>query len=195
MGFVEVFLLGIGLSMDAFAIAVCKGLNMKKSNLKNIAIIALFFGFFQFLMPIIGFYFCISFEKYIESFDHWIVFVILLVLGLKMIIESLKKEKQKGDVLKLDQNKLDYKELFFLGLATSIDALAAGIALAVSCNINIFVSSAIIGATTFVLSFIGVFVGNLFGEKFKKPAEIIGGATLILIGIKVLLEHLGIVLF
>lgn len=195
MGFVEIFLLGIGLSMDAFAISVCKGLNMKKVNIKNIVIIALFFGFFQFLMPIIGFYFCRSFESYVKNFDHWIVFGLLLILGSKMIIECLTEKESKEEILPLAQNKLNYKELFFLSIATSIDALAAGIALAVSSSINIFISCGIIGVTTFVLSLVGVFVGNLFGERFKKPAEIIGGVTLILIGLKVLLEHLGIILF
>ncbi len=195
MGFIEVFLLGVGLSMDAFAIAVCKGLNMKKIIIKNIVIIALFFGFFQFLMPIIGFYFCLSFESYIKSFDHWIVFGLLLILGTKMIIECLTEKEQGEEDLQKSKNKLNYKELFFLSIATSIDALAAGIALAVASNINIFVSGSIIGVTTFLLSLAGVFVGNLFGEKFKKPAEIVGGVTLILIGVKVLLEHLGIILF
>lgn len=204
MGFIEIFILGLGLSMDAFAVAICKGLNMKKFNVKQAIVIAIFFAFFQFAMPVIGFFFCSQFESYISSFDHWIVFLLLSFIGIKMIIESIKEAKSNNidnKVVKTEnsleknnkEDKLNIKELFILAIATSIDALAVGISLAFF-DVSIFGAGAIIGITTLILSFIGVILGSLFGEKFKTPAEILGGVVLVLIGLKILLEHLGILI-
>lgn len=188
MGFLEICLLGVGLSMDAFAVAICKGLNMKKINYWQGILIALFFGFFQFLMPVLGFYLGSQFEQYIQNFDHWIIFGLLLILGVKMIIEALKKE---DDLIENEKTKNFILELFILSIATSLDALAVGITFAF-LQVKVFLASLIIGIITFAFSFGGVVIGNFFGEKFKKPAEIIGGIILILIGVKVLLQHLGI---
>ena len=177
--------------MDAFSVAVCKGLNMKKLNYRNIYIIALFFGGFQALMPLIGWLAGRQFEKYIVSFDHWIVFLLLLFIGGKMIAESQKKD---GDDENEEEQKLDIKELFLLSLATSIDALAVGITFAF-LNVRIIPSISIIGIITFMLSLAGVFIGNKFGVKYKSKAEFAGGVILVLIGLKVLLEHQGIISF
>ena len=190
MCFWEICLLSVGLAMDAFAVSICKGLNMKKINYWQGALIALFFGFFQFLMPVIGYYLGSQFEVYIKSFDHWIIFGLLLFIGVKMIVEAIKKEEVES--LNKSQNMI--WELFVLAIATSLDALAVGITFAF-LEVNVFLSSFIIGIITFVLSFVGVIIGNFFGEKFKKPAEIVGGIILIRIGIKVLLQHLGVLFF
>lgn len=186
MGFQEIFLIGVGLSMDAFAVALCKGLNMKKVNYWYTAVIALFFGGFQALMPLFGWFLGKQFEAYIVSVDHWIAFILLLYIGGKMIVESGKddEEETRGD-------KLDLKELTIMAIATSIDALAVGITFAFFA-VNIYSSITIIGITTFCLSIIGVMIGNRFGMKYKSKAEIAGGIILILIGLKILLEHLGI---
>lgn len=213
MSFLEVFILAIGLSMDAFAIAVCKGLNMKKLNIKQGFIIAFMFGLFQLAMPIIGYYFCRPFEEYIQNFDHWIIFGLLCFIGLKMIIDCVKeikqskKENTKLDASvktnKLDNNlksgaheaceKLNFGEIVSLAFATSIDALAVGITFAM-VDANIFTSCLIIGIVTLVLCFVGVIIGNFFGSKIKSTAEILGGTILILIGLKILLEHLGLLI-
>ena len=190
MSFLEIFVLAVGLSMDAFAVSVCKGLNMKKINYCQAVIIALFFGFFQFLMPVIGFYLGSQFEQYIKEFDHFIIFGLLLILGTKMIIESIKEKSEAFQ----EELKLKFSDLLILAIATSLDALAVGITFAL-LQVKVFFASSVIGIITFILSFIGVVVGNFFGEKFKKPAEITGGIILILIGVKVLLEHLGIIVF
>lgn len=188
MGILEILLIGVGLSMDAFAAAVCKGLNMRKVNKKYCLIIALFFGGFQALMPLVGWFLGNQFERYITSVDHWIAFVLLAFLGGKMIFEALKKEED--DEVKLDC-RLDVKELLLLSVATSIDALAVGITFAF-LQVNIFEAITIIGCTTFVIAGAGVFIGNIFGSKYKQKAEIFGGVILILIGLKILLEHLGL---
>ena len=188
MGIVEIFLIGVGLSMDAFAAAVCKGLNMRKVNKKHCLIIALFFGGFQALMPLVGWFLGKQFERYITSVDHWIAFVLLAFLGGKMIFEAIKEKED--DEVKMD-GKLDVKELLLLAIATSIDALAVGITFAF-LKVNIFETIAIIGCTTFVIAAAGVFIGNIFGSRYKKKAELFGGAILILIGLKILLEHLEI---
>lgn len=192
MGFVELFLIGVGLSMDAFAVAICKGLNMRgKINFKHAAIIALFFGGFQAIMPLIGYFLGIGFEKYITRIDHWIAFILLCFIGGKMIVEAIK---EWNEVDKQEEDRLDIKELFVLAVATSIDALAVGITFAF-LNVNIWSAISIIGATTFVLSIIGVVIGNKFGSKYKSKAELVGGIILVLIGAKILLEHLGIINF
>lgn len=194
MGFIELFLIGVGLSMDAFAVSVCKGLNMReKLNMKHAAVIALFFGGFQALMPVIGYFLGVNFEKYITSFDHWIAFVLLAFIGGKMVFDAIK-EWNSPDEAEENGDKLDIKELFMLAVATSIDALAVGITFAF-LNTGIWGAVTIIGITTFVLSIVGVVIGNKFGGKYKTKAELAGGIILILIGLKILLEHLGIINF
>ena len=190
MGIAELVVIALGLSMDAFAVAVCKGLNMRKIDYGQTALIALFFGGFQALMPFIGWLLGKQFESYITSIDHWIAFVLLSFIGGKMIYESFKKD---DDPL-TDAGKLDLKELTVLAIATSIDALAVGITFAF-LKADIKISVLLIGVITFLLSALVVFIGNKFGEKYKNKAELIGGLILLLLGIKILLEHLGIVRF
>ncbi len=192
MGFAELFLIGVGLSMDAFAVSVCKGLNMHgKINFKHAGVIALFFGGFQAIMPLIGYFLGMGFEKYITRIDHWIAFLLLGFIGGKMIVEAIK---EWNEVDKQEEDKLDIKELFVLAVATSIDALAVGITFAF-LNVNIWSAISIIGTTTFVLSIIGVVIGNKFGSKYKSKAELVGGIILVLMGVKILLEHLGVINF
>ena len=178
--------------MDAFAAAVCKGLNQKKFNIKNGFIIALFFGGFQALMPFLGWALGKQFEKYITSIDHWIAFVLLGFIGGKMIYEALteKEETQESAVREI----LDLKEIFVLSVATSIDALAVGITFAF-LTVNIASSVTLIGLTTFVISFAGFVIGNKFGAKYQNKAELLGGIILVLIGFKILLEHTGLINF
>lgn len=192
MTFTEILLIGVGLSMDAFAVAVSKGLSMQKINMKGAFIIALFFGVFQAIMPLIGWAVAIRFEKYIVAVDHWIAFVLLAGIGTKAIIGAVK-DIRSGNT-ETGEFQLKYGELTILAVATSIDALAVGISFG-CLNVNIWSSISIIGATTFVLSLLGVLIGNRFGSKFKAKAEIAGGIILILIGIKILLEHLGVISF
>ncbi len=183
--FFTAFLTGIGLSMDAFAVAICKGLKMQKLNYKQMGLIALFFGGFQALMPLIGWALGGSFKSYIEGFDHWVAFGLLLFIGGKMIIEAFGNDEEDCCAC------FDVKELFIMAIATSIDALAVGIAFAID-DINIWSSILIIGITTFILSAIGVLIGHKFGAVYKSKAELAGGLILILIGFKILFEHLGI---
>lgn len=187
---ITVFLTGIGLSMDAFAVAVCKGLKMQKLNYKQMGLIALFFGGFQALMPFIGWTLGHSFKDYIESFDHWVAFVLLVFIGGKMIYEAFKGDDDDDDC-----GGFEIKELFIMAIATSIDAMAAGIAFAIDgieTLASILWAIFVIGVTTFVLSAVGVFIGHKFGAVYKSKAELAGGIILILIGAKILLEHLGI---
>lgn len=190
MGTIELILLSVGLAMDAFAVAICKGLNMRKMNYKNALILALFFGGFQALMPAIGYLLGKQFEKYITSIDHWIAFILLSIIGIQMIAESFKKDEDKEE----DADKLNLKEYFMLAIATSIDALAVGISLAF-LSVSLVKSISFIGIITFVISFAGVFIGNKFGARFKSKAEFAGGAILILIALKILLGHLGVINF
>ncbi len=192
MGFVELFLIGVGLSMDAFAVSICKGLGMSRLNMKQAAIIALFFGAFQALMPFIGWAAGSQLADLITPFDHWIAFILLAFVGGKMLWDAFRSEEDENPD-EMD-TKLDIKELFMLAIATSIDALAVGITFAF-LQVSIVPSITIIGCTTFVISFVGVAVGHFFGARFEKPATIIGGVVLILIGVKILLEHLGILAF
>ena len=187
--FIVFFLTGVGLAMDAFAVSICKGLGMSKVNKKQAVIIGIFFGGFQALMPTVGWLLGTGFEHYIKSIDHWIAFVLLAYIGIKMIIEALKP-KGEGEGIEKDA-PLNIREMFTLAVATSIDALAVGISFAF-LNYPIASAAAIIGITTFVISIIGVYIGNFFGTRYKKKAEIVGGIILILIGLKILLEHLGI---
>lgn len=173
--------------MDAFAVAVCKGLKMFKLNIKQTALISLFFGGFQALMPLIGWLLGTGFEKYITNIDHWIAFVLLAFIGGKMIFEAIKCEDSADD-----SNVFDIKELLLLALATSIDALAVGITFAF-LKVNIIFAISIIGIITFLLSAMGVFLGHKFGAAYKNKAEFTGGIILVLIGVKILLEHLGVI--
>lgn len=190
MGIAEIFLIGIGLSMDAFAVAVCRGLKMQKLNVKHTAVIALFFGGFQALMPLIGWFLGKQFEKYITAVDHWIAFALLAFIGGKMIYDSFKKDDDDQG----EKDVFNLKEIFVMAVATSIDALAVGITFAF-LSVNIWSSISIIGVTTFVLSAVGVLIGHKFGAKYKNKAELAGGVILVLIGLKILLEHLGVINF
>ena len=191
MGIIELLLTGVGLAMDAFAVAVCKGLSMKKINYGHAFMIALFFGVFQAMMPFLGWALGTQFKDYIVSVDHWIAFVLLAIIGGKMLKEAFESGKEDEEKADDDGGKLNYKELFLLAIATSIDALAVGVTFAF-LNVNIYLAIAIIGVVTFLLSFVGVVIGNIFGSKFEKGAQIAGGVILIGIGLKILLEHLGI---
>lgn len=191
MGFFELFLIAVGLSMDAFAVSICKGLKMQRFNVRHAGVIALAFGGFQALMPAIGWFLGKQFESYITGIDHWIAFVLLAVIGGKMAVESFKKEEEDSSK---ENEKLDVKELLVLAVATSIDALAVGITFAF-LQVSIVPAVSLIGVITFVLSAVGVFIGHKFGAKFKSKAELAGGIILILIGLKILLEHLGVISF
>ena len=190
---VEFLLLGVGLAMDAFAVSICKGLAMRKVNKKQAVVIALFFCGFQAIMPIVGWFLCKGFQNYIEAFDHWIAFALLAFIGMKMIIETLSEKEEDVVVEEMDP-PLDMKEMLMLAIATSIDALAVGISLA-ALDRPIVESSAIIGVVTFVISIIGVYIGNFFGNRYKKRAELVGGIILVLIGVKILCEHMGWIAF
>ena len=191
--FFTLLLMGVGLSMDAFAVSICKGLSMRKVNKKQCLVIGLFFGGFQALMPFIGWVLGSQFEQYITSIDHWIAFILLGFIGGKMVVEAIREKDDAVEVGKMDP-PLDLKEMFILAIATSIDALAVGITFAF-LQVPIVEAISIIGITTFVISVIGVYVGNFFGNRYKKKAELAGGMILILIGLKILLEHLGILAF
>ncbi len=190
--FIELFLIGVGLSMDAFAVSVCKGLAMQKVNKKQAVVIGLYFGGFQALMPFLGWLLGIRFQKYITSFDHWIAFILLAFIGGKMVVEAIRDNGV--DEIGEKDLPLRHKEMLILAVATSIDALAVGITFAF-LDTPIAEAVIIIGCTTFLLSILGVVVGNFFGNRYKKKAEITGGIILILIGLKILLEHLGILVF
>lgn len=184
----EIILIAVGLSMDACAVSLGKGLNIKCFNAGHAFIIAAFFGVFQAVMPVIGWAVGVQFEHYIVEFDHWIAFIVLAFLGIKMIVDAVRgNDEGKSDT----EEKLDIKELFILAIATSIDALVVGITFAF-LQIDIVPAVITIGVVTFLLSYAGVFVGSRFGKAYGKPANIIGGIVLIGIGAKILLEHLGI---
>lgn len=187
MGILELILLSVGLAMDAFSVSVCKGLNMKKLSLKNGAVIALFFGVFQAGMPLIGYFLGSRFADFISSFSHWVAFILLAVIGGKMVFEAV----HGGDDDESGEFSLKIGELFILAVATSIDALAVGIVF-VAAKVNLILSVSMIGIITFLLSFAGVIIGHKFGSRFEKKAEIAGGIILILIGLKLLLDGLGV---
>lgn len=184
MGLIELFLIAVGLSMDAFAVSVCKGLAMPKCTFKKAAIVGLWFGGFQALMPAIGYILGAQFQEAIASIDHWIAFVLLALIGGNMIHEALDNDEEEADA------SLDVKTMFLLAVATSIDALAIGITFAF-LKVNIIPAVCFIGIVTFIISFAGVKIGNVFGGRYKNKAEIVGGVILILLGLKILLEHLG----
>lgn len=185
MGILEIILIGISLAMDAFAVAVCKGLSMKKLELKKSIAVGTYFGFFQGLMPIIGFILGTSFERIIVNIDHWVAFIFLGIIGMNMIKDSFSKETENIN------DKVNFKAMLPLSLATSIDALAVGITFAF-LHVNIGLSAIIIAITTLILSVIGVIIGNKFGNKYEKKAEFAGGVILVLMGLKILLEHLKV---
>ncbi|MCQ4022454.1 MULTISPECIES: manganese efflux pump MntP family protein [unclassified Ruminococcus] len=188
MGILELFFIAVGLSMDAFAVSICKGLALKNVRLRHSVKAGLWFGGFQALMPTIGFFCGYWFKDYISAFDHWIAFVLLFLLGAKMIKEALSDEEESTD------SAMDAKNMLLLAVATSIDALAAGITFAF-LDVNIWYAVIFIGIITFIFSSVGIKLGSLFGTKFKNKAEIAGGVILILMGVKILLEHLGIISF
>ena len=190
MGFIELFLLGVGLSMDAFAVSVCKGLAMKKATLKSQMTCGLWFGGFQALMPLIGFFLGAMFADAIKSFDHWIAFGLLGLIGANMLKEALEKG---CDCCEEHDADMSVKTMFVMAVATSIDALAVGISLAMAGDVNIWAAIALIGVTTCILSALGVKIGNIFGSRYEKKAEFAGGVILILLGLKILLEHLGVI--
>lgn len=184
MNLVELFILAVGLSMDAFAVSVCKGLSVQKMKLSHALICGAYFGGFQALMPSIGYLLGSQFESMITQIDHWIAFILLGIIGFNMIKESMEKEDEKLD------DSFGFKAMLLLAVATSIDALAVGVTFAF-LRVNIFWAVTFIGCVTFILSAIGVRVGNVFGMKYKSKAEFAGGLILVLMGTKILLEHLG----
>ena len=188
MGFGELFLLAVGLSMDAFAVSVCKGLSVKKTGLKESVLCGGWFGGFQALMSLMGYLLGTLFADAIRAFDHWIACGLLVIIGVNMLKEVFEKdcycEKNNGD--------FSVKTMFVMAIATSIDALAVGSSLAMAGNVNIALAVVLIGLTTFLLSGLGVKIGNLFGSRFEKKAQIAGGVILIVLGIKILLEHTGV---
>ena len=180
MNLLDVFFIGVGLSMDAFAVSICKGLKMKVIDLKQSFIIAFFFGAFQLMMPLIGYALSASFVEYINKYSHWIAFVLLLVIGVNMIREALGDSEEEKEVI---ESVTDFKELFMLAIATSIDALSVGVTFGTmgsKLETSIWASVILIG---------GVFIGNAFGVKYKSKAEVVGGIILIIIGLKVVIEH------
>jgi len=189
MSVVELFILAVGLSMDAFAVAICKGLCMRKVTIKKAGIVGLYFGIFQAGMPLIGYILGSQFSDKISSIDHWIAFILLSLIGISMIKEAL--EKNEENECSTEEAELSFKNMSILAIATSIDALAVGVTFAF-LKVNIVPAVSFIGVTTLILSMIGVKIGNIFGVKYKSKAELFGGIILILMGIKILLEHLGI---
>lgn len=186
MTLVELFLIAVGLSMDAFAVSICKGLSMQKCTVKKSTIVGLWFGIFQAGMPLIGYILGVQFQELITSIDHWIAFVLLGIIGGNMIKEALSDD----DCEEADES-LDVKTMFGLAVATSIDALAVGVTFAF-LGVDIVPAVSFIGICTFTISAVGVKIGNIFGTRYKSKAELAGGAILILMGAKILLEHLGI---
>ncbi len=188
MGFFELMMLSVGLSMDAFAVSICKGLSMKKAGLKEGMLCGVWFGGFQGLMPVIGFFLGTLFAKQIEAFDHWVAFALLVLIGANMLKEAFTK----CDDCRQQDADLSAKTMLVMAVATSIDALAVGISLAMAGDVNIWVAMALIGVVTFLMCTAGVKIGNIFGSRYEKKAEAAGGSILILLGIKILLEHLGV---
>ncbi len=187
MNFIELFLIAVGLSMDAFAVSVCKGLSVKRLSPKHALLVGIYFGGFQFLMPVIGYLLGFRFEHIITNIDHWIAFVLLAFIGGSMIKESFGKSEELND-------DFSFKTMLMMAVATSIDALAVGITFAF-LSVRILPAAGLIGITTFIISGAGIYIGNVFGAKYKSKAELAGGVILILIGVKILLEHLGIISF
>lgn len=187
MELIEIVIIGIGLAMDAFAVSICKGLSSRQLKFKHALICGGYFGLFQALMPLIGYVLGVQFKDKIENIDHWIAFILLALIGLNMIKEAF------GDEDNCDPD-FSFKAMLPLAIATSIDALAVGVTFAF-LNVHIFLAIGIIGIVTFIISMAGVKIGHVFGSKYKSKAEIAGGLILIMMGLKILLEHLGILVF
>ena len=187
MSFAELLMIAVGLSMDAFAVSICKGLSVGRVRVRHALLAGLYFGGFQFLMPVIGYLLGVRFQSLIESVDHWIAFFLLATIGAKMVRDAFGGEE------KLDAD-LGFKTMLVLAVATSIDALAVGVTFAF-LQVQLMPSATMIGVTTFLFSAAGMFIGGVFEARFQKAAEIAGGAILILIGLKILLEHLGLIAF
>jgi manganese efflux pump family protein len=188
MSLTELFIIAVGLSMDAFAVAVCKGLAMPRMSWKGALIVGLYFGGFQAAMPLLGYFLGSKFSMAIRAYDHWVAFLLLVLIGAGMVKESFEKDESCSNA------SLDVRGMVLLAVATSIDALAVGVTFAF-LNVDIVPAVSFIGAVTFTLSMVGVKVGNAFGCKYKSRAELAGGAILILMGLKILLEHLGLLAF
>lgn len=187
MGVIELFLIAVGLSMDAFAVSICKGLAMEKCTMKKAGIVGIYFGGFQALMPMIGYLLGVGFQEMITSVDHWIAFVLLGIIGVNMLKEAFAPDEPCEE----QDETLDFKTMLGLAVATSIDALAVGVTFAF-LRVDIVPAVSFIGVTTFVISALGVKIGHVFGARYKKRAEAAGGVILILLGVKILIEHLGI---
>ena len=185
MNIYEIILISVGLSMDAFAVSLCKGMSLNKKNYKKAFIVGLYFGLFQFIMPIIGFKLASRFSNTITNIDHWIAFFLLLFIGLKMIKDSILKEN-------ILDNNVNFKEMIGLAIATSIDALAVGITFSF-LKVSIFSSSLLIGIITFILSFMGIIIGSKFGERLGNKSQVVGGFILIVMAFKIVFEHLNII--
>lgn len=185
MGLLELFVIAVGLSMDAFAVSICKGLSVRELKPKHALTVGVYFGGFQMLMPLIGFALGVRFQSFITSIDHWIAFVLLGLIGANMIRESREQDEENLS------DSFSFGTMLTLAVATSIDALAVGVTFAF-LQVSILPAVCFIGATTFILSCIGIRIGHVFGLKYKSRAELFGGAVLILMGIKILLEHLGV---
>lgn len=183
MGMWELFLLAAGLSMDAFAVSICKGLAVKSVKVRHLICAGLWFGGFQALMPVVGYFLGVSFQDKIRQFDHWIAFVLLAFIGANMVKEALSGEEDDADA------SMRPKNMFLLAVATSIDALAVGVTFAF-LNVKIVPAVTFIGVVTFAFSAAGIKIGSVFGTKYKSKAELAGGAVLILLGVKILIEHL-----
>lgn len=186
MSLYELFIIAVGLSMDAFSVAICKGLSTGKLQKKHYLIIGAWFGGFQALMPAIGYLLGSTFSDKISAYDHWVAFVLLVLIGANMLREAFSKEEDSNE----DSASFSFKSMLLLALATSIDALAVGVSFALLEDVNITAAVLFIGAVTFILSAVGLKVGNVFGLKYKKKAEIVGGLILIVMGVKILIEHL-----
>ena len=186
MGIIELIILSVGLAMDAFAVAICKGLSMAKMSWKKACIVGAYFGIFQAGMPLIGYLLGINFQDKITNIDHWIAFILLGAIGINMIKEAIAKDNEKQN------DSIKFKDMLILAVATSIDALAVGITFAF-LKVNMVLATLMIGIVTFAICVIGVKIGNKFGDKYERKAETVGGLILILMGIKILLEHLGII--
>ena len=186
MGILEILLVSIGLAMDAFAVSICKGLSMKKMNWKNAIIVGLYFGIFQGVMPVIGYFLGSTFESFVTQIDHWIAFGLLGFIGINMLKEAFFKDSENCN------DSVDFKTMIILAIATSIDALAIGITFAF-LKVNVILAATMIGVLTFIISLFGVKIGNKFGDKYERKAETVGGLILIFMGIKILLEHIGII--
>ena len=189
MGLVELFLLAVGLSMDAFAVSVCKGLAVGKTQPKHMLLCGLWFGGAQAVMPLLGYLLGRAFEVYITEFDHWVAFLLLCAIGISMVWEAFHPDKEQSNA------SFAFRVMFVMAVATSIDALAVGITLGLLPSVNLPLALGIIGGVTFVTSAVGVKIGSAFGTRYRFGAELFGGILLVLLGLKILLEHLGVLNF